>query len=190
MLHKVSDAFNGREFKYTYLLKNLVQKIVKKDYHCHIVFTTSWRYGRTVEELKNLIEKSEPSIIWNHKNIFYDKTITAEHIPPEYNGSRFYEIKEYLNRHDIHGDYVVFDDCDSLFYSIIDSKKVYLISDSFGNRIDQNYQNHDGEFIYDFFDHVERKFNQSYVSTYKPKIKDGYLTEKEILKAERILNVF
>ena len=121
--------------------------------------------------------------------------------------NRYLEIKKYIDDHNIQfGDYVVLDDSDGLFFVVQEdeTKKVHLddgtygydkivqplISDAFGNRINPNYTNHDGVYVFDLFSKEQQEFNQSYVSTYKPHLCDGYLDNRgNLIDINRILGL-
>lgn len=121
--------------------------------------------------------------------------------------NRYLEIKKYIDDHNIQfGDYVVLDDCDGLFFIVQEdkTKKVQLdngiygndkivqplISDVFGNRINPNYTNNDGVYVFDLLSKEQQEFNQSYISTYKPYLRDGYLDNQEnLIDMNRILGL-
>ena len=121
--------------------------------------------------------------------------------------NRYLEIKKYIDDHNIQfGDYVVLDDCDGLFFIVQEdkTKKVQLdngiygndkivqplISDVFGNRINPNYTNNDGVYVFDLLSKEQQEFNQSYISTYKPHLRDGYLDNHEnLIDMNRILGL-
>lgn len=123
--------------------------------------------------------------------------------------NRYLEIKKYIDDHKIQfGDYVVLDDSDGLFFIVQEdkTKKVQvklddgtygydkivqpLISDAFGNRINPNYTNDDGIYVFDLFSKEQQEFNQSYVSTYKPHLRDGYLDNRgNLIDMNRILGL-
>ena len=123
--------------------------------------------------------------------------------------NRYLEIKKYIDDHKIQfGDYVVLDDCDGLFFIVQEDKtknvqvklddgtygydKIVqpLISDAFGNRINQNYTNDDGVYVFDTLSKEEQEFNQSYVSTYKSWLRDGYLDSRgNLIDMNRILGL-
>lgn len=123
--------------------------------------------------------------------------------------NRYLEIKKYIDDHKIQfGDYVVLDDSDGLFFIVQEdkTKKVQvklddgtygydkivqpLISDAFGNQINPNYTNDDGIYVFDLFSKEQQEFNQSYVSTYKPHLRDGYLDNRgNLIDMNRILGL-
>ena len=121
--------------------------------------------------------------------------------------NRYLEIKKYIDDHNIQfGDYVVLDDSDGLFFIVQEDKTkkvqfdnglygydktvIPLISDVFGNRINPNYTNDDGVYVFDTLSKEEQEFNQSYVSTYKPHLRDGYLDNREnLIDMNRILGL-
>lgn len=121
--------------------------------------------------------------------------------------NRYLEIKEYINNHEIKfGDYVILDDSDGLFFTVQENEtkivqlenSLYgfdkivqpLISDIFGNRIDANYTDIDGIYVFDKLSKEEQEFNQSYVSTYKKDIHDGYLDNKgNLIDMNKILGL-
>ena len=120
--------------------------------------------------------------------------------------NRYLEIKKYIDDHKIQFcDYVVLDDCDGLFFIVREdkTKKVqlddgsyaydkivqYIISDVLGNRINPNSV-HDDIYVFDTLSKEEQEFNQSYVSTYKKHIHDGYLDNREnLIDMNRILGL-
>lgn len=123
--------------------------------------------------------------------------------------NRYLEIKKYIDDHKIQfGNYVVLDDSDGLFFIVQEDKTknvqvklddgtygydktvIPLISDVFGNRINPNYTNDDGVYVFDTLSKEEQEFNQSYVSTYKPHLRDGYLDNREnLIDMNRILGL-
>ena len=121
--------------------------------------------------------------------------------------NRYLEIKKYIDEHKIQfSDYVVLDDCDGLFFVVQEdeTKKVQLhngtygydktviplISDVFGNKIHPNYTNDNGVYVFDLLSKEQQEFNQSYVSTYKPHIRDGYLDNRgNLVDMNRILGL-
>lgn len=120
--------------------------------------------------------------------------------------NRYLEIKKYIDDHKIQfGNYVILDDSDGLFFIVKEDRtnKVQLdnglyeydkivqpiISDVFGNRINPNYI-HDDICVFDTLSKEEQEFNQSYVSTYKKSIHDGYLDNREnLIDMNRILGL-
>ena len=125
------------------------------------------------------------------------------------NNNRYLEIKKYIDDHKIQfGNYVVLDDSDGLFFIVQEDKtknvqvklddgtygydKIVqpLISDAFGNRINPNYTNNDGVYVFDLLSKEQQEFNQSYISTYKPHLRDGYLDNHEnLIDMNRILGL-
>ena len=120
--------------------------------------------------------------------------------------NRYLEIKKYIDEHKIQfGDYVVLDDSDGLFFVVQENEtkkvKLYdgsygydktiqpLISDVFGNRINPNYINNDGVYVFDTLSQEQQEFNQSYVSTYKKHLRDGYLDRNNLIDMNRILGL-
>ena len=121
--------------------------------------------------------------------------------------NRYLEIKKYIDDHKIQfGDYVVLDDTDCLFFVVQEdeTKKVQLhngtygydktviplISDVFGNKINPNYTNADGVYVFDLLSKEQQEFNQSYVSTYKSYLHEGYLDNREnLVDMNRILGL-
>ena len=125
------------------------------------------------------------------------------------NNNRYLEIKKYIDDHKIQfGNYVVLDDSDGLFFIVQEDKtknvqvklddgtygydKIVqpLISDAFGNQINPNYTNNDGVYVFDLFSKEQQEFNQSYVSTYKSWLRDGYLDNRgNLIDMNRILGL-
>ena len=128
--------------------------------------------------------------------------------PDRFENNRYLEIKDYLDKHHVQfGDYVVIDDSDGLFFVNVLSKhddkhyKVYLVSehsdDSYIGNLDGVYSFH----VNDVFEQRKRKcncdwysftkqefeFRQSYISTYKPQVHDGYLVPSDVAKIESCL---
>ena len=179
-------------------LKHSVDKL--KDFLCHDV------YGYT-NNIAHLMDQGLVKIDVTGQEI-YSKTKFLPSVKSyDSENNRYLEITKYIQEHHIQfGDYVILDDNDSLFFIAHEDKNAKvklhngsygydnivqpLISDAFGNRINPNYTNNDGVYVFDLFSKEQQEFNQSYVSTYKSWLRDGYLDNRgNLIDMNRILGL-
>lgn len=215
VLHSLSDACNNHLFTCLGLIDAMLAKqlLIHQDIQVVLVISSSWRLNYNISQIEHFLSHDLYGNFNHIGKLIARGKITIDKTCPEiytthtrksdrFENNRYLEIKDYLDKHQIQfGDYVVIDDCDGLFFTKALSKhdgkyyKVYLVSehsdDSYIGTLNDSYSFH----VNDVFDNndwysfstEEFEFHQSYVSTYKPKLNDGCLTQSDIVKIESCL---
>ena len=217
VLHSLEDACNSNLFTCLGLLDAMLAKqlLIHQDIQVVLVISSSWRLNYSISNLEYILSHDLYGN-FNHigkliarGKITIDKTcpeIYTENTrkPDRFENNRYLEIKDYLDKHHIQfGDYVVLDDSDGLFFTQVLSKhdnrryKVYLVSEHSDDsyigilngvnsfHVNDVFEQRSGEWY--SFTKQEFEFRQSYISTYKPQVHDGYLVPSDIVKIESCL---
>lgn len=132
VLHSItsSDTFTRTQYLY-YICVALIKFLNVK--HIKIVVSSSWRSHHSVEQLTNLIIKSNDNIreLYNNGMISFDKTGTELHSVVVYNddlltddvnswNNRYLEVKKYIIDNSIKDNIIILDDISDLFFVTAD----------------------------------------------------------------------
>lgn len=215
VLHTLSDAYNNQEFSHLNVLDLFVKNAIEKNpIRINIVVSSNWRLKHSVDKLKDFLRHDICGYTNNIAHLLdqglvkidvtgreiYSKTQFLPSVKSyDSENNRYLEITKYIQEHHIQfGDYVVLDDNDSLFFIAHEDKNAKvklhngtygydnivqpLISDKNGNKVNESN-------VFASLSKEQKEFNQSYVSTYKSWLRDGYLDRNNIIEMNKILGL-
>ena len=215
VLHTLLDAYNNHEFSHLNRLDLFMKNAIEKNpIRINIVVSSNWRLKHSVDELKDFLRHDICGYTNNIAHLLdqglvkidvtgreiYSKTQFLPSVKSyDSENNRYLEITKYIQEHHIQfGDYVVLDDNDSLFFIVHEDKNAKvklhngtygydnivqpLISDKLGNKVNESS-------VFASLSKEQQEFNQSYVSTYKSWLRDGYLDRNNIIEINKILGL-